>query len=54
MASVVPGLRRFAVVLPLPLGQDYVASLRFLCPATGYLTPKQKHVLQSQDFFWIK
>ena len=67
MATAVPGLRRFAVVLPLPLGQDYVASLSsshslwdritslrsvFLCPTTGYLTPKQKHVLQSQDFFF--
>ena len=49
------------------LCQDYVASLSsshslwdritslrsvFLCPTTGYLTPKQKHVLQSQDFFF--
>ena len=24
----------------------------FLCPTTGYLTPKQKHVLHSQDFFF--
>ena len=49
------------------LCQDYVASLSsshslwdritslrsvFLCPTTGYLTPKQKHVLHSQDFFF--
>ena len=42
MASVVPGLRRFAVVLPLPLGQDYVASLRFPLPYHGLSYAKAK------------
>ena len=45
------GLRRWRSVLSFWTGLRRWRSV-FLCPTTGYLTPKQKHLLHSQDFFF--